>query len=62
MKAFLIVTTWAVLAVSVCFLLFAPERGLMHVGPMATAGLGMLGGGLYLRSRCTADPDRTEAV
>lgn len=51
MKMFLIVAIWVVLAMGVCYLLFAPERGLLHAGPLATAGLGMIGGSIYLRAR-----------
>ena len=51
MKTLLILTLWVILASGVCYLLFAPERGLLHAGPLATAGLGMIGGAICLRAR-----------
>ncbi len=53
MRSILIIASWSLLAAGVLYLMFAPGHGLMYAGPLATGGLGLLGGAICLAARKT---------
>jgi hypothetical protein len=51
MRQAAVVTMWLVGVAVVGWMVFSPEHGLLYGGPMATSGLGLLGGAICVAAR-----------